>query len=58
MGCSEMEGSNFFKFFLTEGMIQMNLCDLEQDSQNYFCDIATVTLEGARGKIVNVEIVL
>lgn len=39
-------------------MIQMNLCDLEQDSQNYFCDIAAVTLEGAREKVVNVEIAL
>lgn len=37
-------------------MIQANLCDLEQEIQNYFCNIATITLKGAREKIVNIEI--
>lgn len=31
-------------------MIQANLCDLEQEIQNYFCNIATITLKGAREK--------
>lgn len=31
-------------------MIQANLCDLEQDIRKYFCNIAAVTLKGARKK--------
>lgn len=35
MGCSEIEWNNFHEDFLvTEEMIQVNLCDLEQDFKN------------------------
>lgn len=42
MGCGEIERNNFHKGFLvTEEMIQVNLCDLEQDFKNlqycYYC---------------------
>lgn len=30
--------------------MQVHLCDLEQDIQNYFCNIVTITLKGARQK--------
>lgn len=37
-------------------MVQANLCDLEQDIQNYFCNVATITLTEAKEKIVTIEV--